>query len=110
MRDELQRCKDMLQAIINIEQKCSGINEELTDEMLNVWILHHLQIIGEAAYKISQDFKNGHPEIEWSKMIGTRHVLVHDYFQTNTHLLWQTVKDDLPALKERLIAILRTDA
>ena len=110
MRDDLHRCKDMLQAIINIEKKCSDIGEEHADEMLNVWILHHLQIIGEAAYKIGNDFKNRHPEIEWSKMIGTRHVLVHDYFQTNTHLLWQTVKGDLPALKERLMAILRTDA
>lgn len=53
MRDDHQRCEDMLKAILKIEQKCEGIQEGDADEMLNVWILHHLQIIGEAASKVS---------------------------------------------------------
>jgi len=85
MRDDLQRCQDMLQAIIKIEQKCTGIRENEADDLLNVWVLHHLQIIGEAAYKTTQSFRDQNPQIDWSKIIGTRHVLVHDYFQTNNH-------------------------
>jgi len=106
MRDDLQRCRDILQAIEKIEQNCLGIHESEADEMLNVWILHHLQIIGEAAYKTSESFKMLHPQIAWTKMVGTRHVLVHDYFQTNTHVLWQTVENDLPQLKQQLINLL----
>lgn len=106
MRDDLQRCQDMLQAITNIEQKCVGIREKEADDLLNVWILHHLQIIGEAAYKTTQLFREQNPQIEWSKIIGTRHVLVHDYFQTNIHLLWQTVEEDLPDLKNQLLLLL----
>lgn len=107
MRDDLQRCADMLQAIENINQKCFGLNEENSTDLLNVWILHNLQIIGEAAYKTSQTFKDIYPQIPWSKMTGTRHVLVHDYFQTNIHLLWQTVEEDLPSLKHHLELILK---
>ncbi|MBA3071973.1 MAG: DUF86 domain-containing protein [Anaerolineae bacterium] len=106
MRDDLQRCKDMLLAIDKIEQQCHGLHEGDADELLNVWILHHIQIIGEAAYKTSEHFKTKHPDIAWSKIIGTRHVLVHDYFQTNSHILWQTVENDLPLLKQQLIQII----
>lgn len=106
MRDDLLRCKDMLQAIEKIDQKCHGIHEDEADELLNVWVLHHLQIIGEAAYHSSELFKSKYPQISWSKIIGMRHVLVHDYFQTNTHILWQTVENDLPLLKQQLDQIL----
>lgn len=107
MRDDLQRCANMLQAIENINQKCHGLHEENSTDLLNVWILHNLQIIGEAAYKTSETFKEKNPIIPWSKMIGTRHVLVHDYFQTNIHLLWQTIEEDLPSLKHQLELILK---
>ncbi|MBA4383478.1 MAG: hypothetical protein C0410_01960 [Anaerolinea sp.] len=70
-------------------------------------MLHNLQIIGEAAYKTSNSFKEKYPLIPWSKMIGTRHVLVHDYFQTNIHLIWQTVEEDLPSRKQQLDLILK---
>lgn len=108
MRDDLLRCSDMLQAIDNINQKCYGIHEDESTDLLNVWILHHLQIIGEAAYKTSLTFREQNPTIPWSKIIGTRHVLVHDYFQTNIHLLWQTIEEDLPSLKEQLEIIVKT--
>lgn len=107
MRDDINRCEDMLQAILKIEDKCSGIHEVDADDLLNVWILHHLQIIGEAAYKTSNTFKEQNPNIEWSKMIGMRHVLVHDYFQTNIHLLWSTVEEDIPNLKQQLKLLLK---
>jgi uncharacterized protein with HEPN domain len=106
MRDDRQRCVDMLEAIQKIEQKCIGMREGQADEMLHVWIIYHLQIIGEAAYKISDEFKKQQPGIAWSKIIGTRHILVHGYFQTDVNLLWQTIQEDLPLLKEQLVNIL----
>lgn len=106
MRDDRQRCLDMLEAIDKILQKTRGIAEGQADEMLQVWVIHHLQIIGEAAFKVSEEFKKTHHQIAWSKIIGTRHILVHGYFQTDTRLLWQTVEEDLPVLKEQLIDIL----
>ncbi len=106
MRDDRQRCQDMLDAIQKIEEKSAGISEGQADEMLQVWVIHHLQIIGEAAFKVSEEFKKVNDEIAWSKIIGTRHILVHGYFQTDVKLLWQTVKEDLPVLKSQLEGIL----
>ncbi len=74
--------------------------------MLQVWVIHHLQIIGEAAFKTSEEFKKQNCQIAWSKIIGTRHILVHGFFQTDTKLLWRTVKEDLPVLKEQLLSII----
>jgi len=96
----------MLEAIEKIRQKSDGILENQADEMLQVWVIHHLQIIGEAAYKVSEEFKKENDEIAWAKIIGTRHLLVHGYFLIDTKLLWQTIKEDLPALKKQLQRIL----
>jgi uncharacterized protein with HEPN domain len=107
MRDDRQRCQDMFEAIDKILQKTRGVTEGQADEMLQVWVIHHLQIIGEAASKVTEEFKKAHNQIAWSKIIGTRHILVHGYFQTDTTLLWQTVEEDLPVLKEQLVDILK---
>lgn len=106
MRDDRQRCQDMLEAIRKIEEKSAGIGEGQADEMLQVWVIHHLQIIGEAAFKVTAEFKEQYDQIAWSKIIGTRHILVHGYFQTDAKLLWRTVQEDLPVLKSQLEEIL----
>jgi uncharacterized protein with HEPN domain len=106
MRDDRQRCRDMLEAIRKIEENSKGVSEGHADEMLQVWVINHLQIIGEAAFKVSEAFKKEHPQVAWSKIIGTRHILVHGYFQTDSRLLWLTVVEDLPVLKEQLAVIL----
>jgi uncharacterized protein with HEPN domain len=73
-----------------------------------VWVVHHLQIIGEAASKISEALREEHPEVAWGGMIGMRHVLVHDYFETNARIVWKVVEHDSPVLKPQLEAILKT--
>ena len=46
-------------------------------------MIHHLQIIGEAAARVSNELREKHPEVAWGGMIGIRHVLVHGYFETD---------------------------
>jgi uncharacterized protein with HEPN domain len=65
-----------------------------------------LQIIGEAASRLSSSFRESYPEVAWGGMIGMRHVLVHGYFETNTTLVWKVIERDLPVLKEQLTEIL----
>jgi uncharacterized protein with HEPN domain len=69
-------------------------------------VVHHLQIIGEAASKISEKFRKEHPKLAWGGMIGMRHVLVHGYFETNTNIVWKAVERDLPILKPQIEAII----
>ena len=75
--------------------------------MQQVWVIYHLQIVGEAAYGLSQQFKAGHPQIPWEQIIGMRHVLVHGYFEIDLDIVWAVIEKDLPALKDAVEAILR---
>jgi uncharacterized protein with HEPN domain len=60
--------------------------------------MHAIQIIGEAARCISDEFKQRHPEIPWRRIIGMRHHLVHEYFNIDIEQIWQVVEVDIPAL------------
>jgi uncharacterized protein with HEPN domain len=93
----------MLEAIENIERYAIRGKEAFErDELLQNWIVHHLQIIGEAARVIPQDLIARTPHIPWTKMIGMRNILVHDYFHIDTEIVWQVVERDLPDLKHLL--------
>ncbi|NUQ37483.1 MAG: DUF86 domain-containing protein [Caldilineales bacterium] len=107
MRDTRERLLDILEAIGKIEQRVSrDLDVFADDEMQQVWVIHHLQIIGEAAYGLSQQFRASHPHIPWEQIIGMRHVLVHGYFEIDLDIVWAVVEKDLPPLKANLQAIL----
>ncbi len=102
MRNDLERLLDILAAIDKIEQHISSdINGFADDEMQQVWVIHHLQIIGEAAYGLSQRIKAHHPEIPWEQIIGMRHVLVHGYFEIDLDIVWAVIEKDLRAAGNR---------
>ena len=75
--------------------------------MLQVWVVHYLQIIGEAANRISPQLRELHPEIPWGQIIGTRHVLVHGYFDIDLDIVWTAIDINLPDLKNQVIKVLR---
>lgn len=62
-----------------------------------------VEMIGEATYKLTKEFREQTPSIPWKMMEGMRHVLVHDYYHISADKLWETVKHDIPELK-RLIS------
>jgi len=72
------------------------------DRKLVLALVKDIEIIGEAAYQISQSTREQLPEIPWDDIIGMRHRLVHAYFDINLDILWRTVQDDLPPLLEIL--------
>lgn len=61
-------------------------------------VLKAVEIIGEAATRMSLETKQAHPEIPWPKMIGMRNRIVHAYFAVELETLWRVVQDDLPVL------------
>jgi uncharacterized protein with HEPN domain len=65
-------------------------------------IVYALQTIGEAATKVSIDFREQHPEIDWAQMIGMRHRLVHDYRNINVEKVWEALESGVPDLIEQL--------
>ncbi|GBC95489.1 hypothetical protein HRbin16_01278 [bacterium HR16] len=111
MRDPKERLMDILDAIAAIERHSDRSKEQFeSDELLQVWFLHHLRIIGEAVRALPDTVRNMAPEIAWHKIVGMRNVLVHGYFAVDTDIVWDTVKRDIPQLKpgiERLLEMLK---
>ena len=76
------------------------------DRMLALAVLKSVEIIGEAASKVSDESRKELPELAWKEMVGIRHRLVHGYFDIDFDRVWNTVRDDLPELAKRLEAFL----
>ncbi|MBI3321980.1 MAG: DUF86 domain-containing protein [Candidatus Omnitrophica bacterium] len=107
MRDDRERLLDIQEAISRIEKYAAqGRVAFERDELIQNWVLRHLQIIGEAARGLSTEFTTRHPEVPWSKIIGMRNILVHDYFGIDVDAVWAAVEHDLPALARQMQAIL----
>ncbi|MDO8873635.1 MAG: DUF86 domain-containing protein, partial [Methanoregula sp.] len=81
MRDDRERIQDIIEAIERIGKVSDrGLDFFYQDEMAQVWVIHHLQILGEAVRGISPEFRMAHPDIPWSEIIGMRNILIHHYF------------------------------
>ncbi len=107
MRSPQARIEDMLQAIENIERHAPTDKAAFAqDEVLQVYVVHHLMILGEAAYKLPESFRREYPQVPWNAIIGMRHILVHDYFRVDIDIAWEVVEDDLSVLKPQLQRIL----
>jgi uncharacterized protein with HEPN domain len=108
VRDDQERLLDILEAIGNIERRLNhGRQEFIKDELLQVWVIHHISIIGEAANGTTADFRRAHPEIPWADIISTRNFLVHQYFGVDLQQIWDTVTNDLPKLKHQITSLLK---
>ena len=101
MRDIRERVLDVLESIERIEKYGRGSREDFErNELVQVWILHHLQILGEAVNVLRPDLQQDYPEIPWASIVGMRNVLVHQYFEIDTDIVWAVVENELPKLKE----------
>ena len=108
MRDDRDRLQDIVKAIAQIKVKTDGGRDAFeADDMLQVWVLHHLQIIGEAARCLSPEFRQRHPDNVWSKAAGMRHILVHHYFEFDAEQVWKVVEQDLSPLQSTVSEILQ---
>lgn len=107
MRRDEQRLRDILEAITKIQRVATEGQEAFSEEeMHQVWVVHHVQVIGEAARALSEPFRKKHPEVPWSVIIGMRHILVHDYFGIDLDQVWTVVERDLPPLQRQVVAML----
>jgi uncharacterized protein with HEPN domain len=108
MRDSKERLRDILEAIAAIDRYRDRDRSAFDqDEMLQVWFLRHLQIIGEAASRLPEEIRNLAPDIPWQKMIGMRNILVHGYFAIDLDVVWDAVQRDVPLLKPAVEALLK---
>lgn len=89
---------DILEAVNKIEQYTDGltVKDFLSDEKTADAVVRNLEIICEAANRISTEEKQQYRNIEWQQIVGLRHRIVHDYFGIDLMLIWQICKNDIP--------------
>jgi uncharacterized protein with HEPN domain len=91
--DMLLAARKVLKYTQGIDFAGFGENEIMQDA-----VMRRIQIIGEAARKVSDDFKENHPEIPWYEISGMRNRLVHEYFRVIPEKVWEAVVKDIPEL------------
>ena len=107
-RDDTVYLRHILDAIGLIKEYTRGMseNEFLGNSMAHDAVVRQIEIIGEAARNISDEFQEKHPKLPWAKMVGIRNKIIHEYFNINYAIVWDTIKDDLPILEKSIKKIL----
>lgn len=103
LRDPL-RIKHMLDAIHNVNMYMKGRSEDdlVNNSMLFYAVVKNIEIIGEAAYKLTNDFKESHPDTSWRQIVSMRHILGHGYYQVTADEIFNVYQQDLPILLQQL--------
>ena len=71
----------------------------INDPIVFYGFVKHVEIIREAVYMLTKEFRETHTEVEWDVIEGMRHVLVHGYYKIKPNQLWNTIENDIPKLK-----------
>jgi uncharacterized protein with HEPN domain len=95
---------DIWEAIEKIDRYVAGLDHEtfIKDDKTIDSVVRNLEIIGEAASRLPDNFRAQHPEFEWRKIIGLRNRIVHNYFNIDVDIVWEIIQKDLPQLKSKL--------
>ncbi|MBA7627386.1 hypothetical protein ES703_34848 [subsurface metagenome] len=99
---------DIRQAIDRIEQYIKNLSfDAFSNDQKSVdAVVRNLEIIGEAASRLTDEFKEKYSEIEWYKVVGLRHRIVHEYFGIDLEIIWQILQKDLPELRQKITRII----
>lgn len=104
---DLGRLERIITAVENIEDFTVDMTfaQFKADKRTYFDVVKNIEIIGEAVYKLTNEFKDSEPELPWTLMEKMRHVLVHDYYNISAEVVWDVVTVDLPSIKPQLIQL-----
>ena|SRR3972149_1862267 len=103
-KDDLVYVGHMLESARDAVARTQGLDRAVfeRDDNLPLATTHLIQIIGEAARRVSAEFRAALPEIPWTTIVGMRHKIVHDYIHVDVVTVWETATKDLPTLVSQL--------
>jgi len=98
---------DILESIDRIPLYIEGLSFDAfsNDRKTIDAVVRNLEIIGEAANRLPEQFREKHPQVPWHKVVGLRNRIIHDYFGIDINIIWQIIHSDLPALRHTLSGI-----
>ena len=114
MREKVKdqgRLEHILNAINGImsEKDLYTLGQVKESTLLFYGFTKYVEIIGEAVYMLSKEFRESHPEVNWRQIERMRHVLVHGYYTVDPESLWDTIQNDIPDLKPWIERYLKED-
>ena len=103
-RDPLVLLEDIMLAIQKISRYTSQMDHDafLSDDLVIDAVARNLEIIGEAARQLPEDFRRAHIQIPWTQIGGLRNRIVHDYFGLDLEIIWEIIQHDLPELEKQV--------
>lgn len=109
MKDDrvyLLHIRDAIDAVLSYT--ADGRQSFIADRKTQDAVVRNLEIIGEAAKRVSEPTRQGHGDVPWKRIAGMRDKMIHEYFGVNLNLVWEVVEGQLPSLRVRIEAILST--
>ena len=108
-KDPIVYLHHIVEAIESIEKNIQGLTEDqiYAAEVLQGFVERKLEIIGEATTRLPEDLKRQYPHVPWAKMAGMRNILIHEYEDVDSTIVWDTVTQHLLPLKKQIEKILQ---
>jgi uncharacterized protein with HEPN domain len=109
MRNDSTYLTHIREAIESIEEYLKDIayTDFASNKMMVDAVVRELEIMGEASNNLSDEFREKYSEILWRRMKNMRNFLIHEYFGVNIKVVWETCKNDIPALKRFIKTVLK---
>lgn len=110
-RDDRVPLRHMLQHASEAVELASTRNRDDLEEerLVELSLVRLVEIVGEAASRVTSETREAHPEIPWREIVGMRNRLIHGYDVVDHDVLWQTIREDLPPLIRQLEKVLAAE-
>ena len=101
---DIIRLEHIIQAIERIKRYTLGkrFDDLVKDDMMYYAVVKNIEIIGEAANLLTNEFKSEHPDTQWKLITGMRNYIVYEYFQVDNTVIWDVIQNDLPYLEAQI--------
>ena len=101
---DIIRLEHIIQAIERIKRYTLGkrFDDLVKDDMMYYAVVKNIEIIGEDANLLTNEFKSEHPDTQWKLITGMRNYIVHEYFQVDNTVIWDVIQNDLPYLEAQI--------